>query len=166
VVTTRPPRIRSIPAVVTVAVATLGLAACGSGDTPTDTPTTAASTSTTAGVVPGQTVPVGRDGFAGRERFCATNPLIGSILYNGTTGAATLDLAVGHLPADRAVEVNWVNDPARAYVVASFATNPNGVADQSSLRFYRPGEQRGIRLVLTTAGESDQRLGSLLPCAE
>ena len=109
---------------------------------------------------------VARDGFAGRERFCASSPLIGSILYNGTSGTATLDLAVGGLPPGRSVEVNWLNNGIRGYVVASFVTDAHGVADQSSLRFYRPGEARGAGLVLTTATASDERLGMLLPCAE
>ncbi len=109
------------------------------------------------------TVPVGGE-YGGREDFCAVAPLTGHILYDGTTGSAVLTLSVGGLPRNARVGVNWSNDHIRGYLIASFETDSKGRARQSSLRFFRPGEVRGVEVILTGSGTQAPLLGRLEPC--
>ena len=110
-----------------------------------------------------KTVPVQGE-YGGREDFCAVSPLTGHILYDGTTGSAVLTLSVGGLPRITWVGVNWSNNHTSGYLIAAFETNSKGMARQSSLRFFRPGEVRGVELVLTGSGSQAPLLGRLEPC--
>ncbi len=102
--------------------------------------------------------------YGGREDFCAAAPLTGHILYDGTTGSAVLTLSVGGLPRNTLVGVNWSNDHIRGYLIATFETGSKGRAGQSTLHFFRPGEVKGVELILTGSGIQAPVLGRLEPC--
>ncbi|MGO8870079.1 MAG: neocarzinostatin apoprotein domain-containing protein [Acidimicrobiales bacterium] len=108
------------------------------------------------------TTPV-ESGFGGQEYFCAQPPLTGDTEYDGTSGQATMHLAVGGLPPTSWVALDWVNNPVRGYTIGSFTTDATGRSVQTSLTLVRPGEVRGYQLVLTAAGGA-QTLGILWPC--
>jgi hypothetical protein len=133
------------------------VAACGQAGTSGRQAT--ATTSTTFL----KTVPVQGE-YGGREDFCAVAPLTGHILYDGTTGSAVLTLSAGGLPRGSWVGVNWSNDHIRGYLIASFETDSKGTARQSSLRFFRPGEVRGVEMILTGSGTQAPLLCRLEPC--
>lgn len=137
-------------------VIVLALAACSTTGTSTS--------SSTAPIRPAnRSVAVG-GGYGGRENFCADAPLKGQILYDGTGGYAALSLSVAGLPPNRLVGLNWQNNDVRGYLIASFQTGPTGRSRQSTLRVFRPGEVRGIGLVLTGSGDQAPVLGRLAPC--
>jgi hypothetical protein len=105
-------------------------------------------------------------GDRGVENFCAVAPLIGTIHYNGTRGGlrGLLTVSVGGLPTNDAVNVNWSNDHVRVPVIASFETDPQGIAIPSSVDVGRLGEVRGVEIVLTAASVPNPVLGRLEPC--
>jgi hypothetical protein len=109
-----------------------------------------------------KTVPVQGE-YGGRENFCAAAPLSGHILYDGTTGSAVLTLSVGGLPRNNLVGVNWSNNHIRGYLLATFETDSKGTARQASLHFFRPGEVRGVEMILTGSGIQAPVLGRLEP---
>ena len=78
---------------------------------------------------------------------------------------ATMKLIVGGLPANEDIAVNWLNNEVRGYVVANFSTSSTGLAEQSSLRLFRPGETRGAKLLLTAGNPQSTSIGVLQPCA-
>ena len=105
-------------------------------------------------------------GYRGIENFCAVAPLTGTIHYDGTSGrlAGVLTVSVGGLPPSDAVNVNWSNDHVRVPVIASFETDPQGLAIPSSLDVARLGEVRGVEIVLTAASVPNAILGRLEVC--
>ena len=116
-----------------------------------------------------QTIPTSapqQAGYRGVEDFCAIAPLTGTIHYNGTRGglSGVLTVRVGGLPPNEDVFVNWSNDFVRAPVIASFKTNSNGAAIQSSVDVGRLAEVMGVEIVLSTATVPNPSLGRLEPC--
>ena len=71
---------------------------------------------------------------------------------------------MGGLPPNEDVFVNWSNDFVRAPVIASFKTNSNGAAIQSSVDVGRLAEVMGVEIVLSTATVPNPSLGRLEPC--
>lgn len=129
---------------------------------PSTSPTAAgASSSSTTATTPAVGV---QSGFGGRERFCAQPPLTGTISYDGTGGSVQIALAVGGLPADGDVLLNWLNNTVRGYAIAAFRTDRTGKSVQSSLRVFRPGETRGYQILLAKAQLGGASLGYLDPC--
>ena len=64
--------------------------------------------------------------------FCASAPLSGHVLYDGSAGQlvpSVLTVAIGDLPPDSGVYVDWSNDHIRGYIIASFSTDSTGDAD-------------------------------------
>jgi hypothetical protein len=84
--------------------------------------------------------------------------------YDGTSGTARPTITIGELPPNSQVAVNWLNNSTRGYVVAAVASGSDGNAVGWSLRSFRPWEQRGYQLVLSTADAADTSLGTLSPC--
>ena len=113
--------------------------------------------------LPNSTVAV-QSGYGGKEDFCAQPPLSGRMSYDGTSGTARPTITIGELPPNSQVAVNWLNNSTRGYVVAAVASGSDGNAVGWSLRSFRPGEQRGYQLVLSTADAADTSLGTLSPC--
>ncbi len=109
------------------------------------------------------TTPI-QTGFGGNEDFCAQRPLSGEIDYNGTTGDVSMRLAVGGLPKSQVVVINWANNTVRGYEIGYFLTHQAGIPKSTSLRLSRAGEERGYKIVLTTAANAPRTLGVLWPC--
>ena len=109
------------------------------------------------------TVPV-ESGYGMSEPFCAIPSLSGRITYEVIDGEATLLLNVRGLPHDETIGVDWLNNNVRGYLVATFATDGRGGAIQESLRIFRPGEVKGLGLVLTTGEVNQKTVGRLRPC--
>jgi hypothetical protein len=104
--------------------------------------------------------------FTPSERFCAQAPLSGSIVYATSHGFATLTASIGVLPPNAQIAVNWENgNSGRAYVVASFLTTGLGSADQSTMKFYRPGEARADRIYLSLNDPQAPVVGELTACS-
>jgi hypothetical protein len=139
-----------------LAAVALLVTSCGSGGTAKSAP------SSTEVRVPA-TTPV-NTGFGGPEYFCAQPPLNGTIAYFGTSGDVSIRVAVRGLPSERFVVLNWLNNTVRGYVIGSFSTDARGTSIPSSLRLFRPGEERGYQILLTTAAGEPTSLGVLWPC--
>ena len=105
-------------------------------------------------------------GYRGIEHFCAVPPLTGIIYYDGSSGVLTgsLMVNVAGLPPSDVIFVNWSNDHVRAPVIASFDTNTEGSAIQSSVDVGRYGEVRGVEIVVSAASAPNPVLGRLEPC--
>lgn len=105
-------------------------------------------------------------GYRGTENFCTVAPLTGTIHYDGTSGGLidVLTVSVGGLPPNDEVFVNWSNNSVRAPVIASFTTDSNGAAIQSSVEVGRLGEVKAVEIVLSAASVPNQSLGHLEPC--
>lgn len=76
--------------------------------------------------LPNSTVAV-QSGYGGKEDFCAQPPLSGRMSYDGTSGTAGLTIAIGELPPNSQVAVNWLNNSTRGYVVAAGASGSDGM---------------------------------------
>jgi hypothetical protein len=138
----------------------VSLVACSGGST------TAKRTSPTFRIpAPNQKVAI-ETGYSETESFCAQTPLTGGVMYKVKSSEASLDLYLSGLPKEALVGLDWRNNDVRGYLIAAFFTDSHGHAIQSSLRFFRPGEVKGVGLVVTT--ESDGRpetvVGRLGPC--
>ena len=112
------------------------------------------------------TSPPQQAGYRGVEDFCAIAPMTGTIHYDGTNGglSGVLTVRVGGLPPNQDVFVNWSNNFVRAPVIASFKTNSNGAAIQSSVHVSRLAEVKGVEIVLSTATVPNPSVGRLGPC--
>ena len=124
-----------------------------------------ADTLTTTQSSPSTTLPP-EGGYRGIENFCGVPPLTGTIRYDGSSGVLTgsLMVNVGGLPPSDVVFVNWSNERVRAPVIASFETDTEGSAIQSSLEIGRYGEVRSVEIVLSAASVPDPVLDRLEPC--
>ncbi len=76
-----------------------------------------------------------------------------------------MDLAVHGLPAKTFVLINWLNNTVRGYAIGTFTTDGDGVSIPTSLHMFRPGEERGYQILLTTSATVPEDLGVLWPCA-
>lgn len=105
-------------------------------------------------------------GYRGIENFCAVPPLTGTIHYDGSSGVLTgsLMVNVAGLPPSDVIFVNWSNDHVRAPVIASFETNSEGSAIQSTVDVGRYGEVRGVEIVVSAASVPNPVFGRLEPC--
>lgn len=152
------------------AVATIGLsvAACDNGYRPQvsghgSTPPTA-TTRTTAAPVPTH---LPQAGYRAVENFCASVPLSGHVLYDGSAGQlvpSVLTVAIRGLPPDSGVYVDWSNDHIRGYIIASFSTDSTGMPIPSSVSMGRLAEVRGVEMVLESVTIPSTVLGRLQPC--
>ena len=115
------------------------------------------------GLPPDMTTPV-QAGFSGAETFCTRPPLSGTIHYASSSGEVSMDLQVHGLPARTSVVINWLNDTVRGYVIGTFTTDGGGASIPASLHLFRPGEERGYKVILTTAAIDPRTLGVLVPC--
>jgi hypothetical protein len=114
----RPSVVPAVRIVVAISVVTVGLsvAACGHRDGPrvSGTGSTTTTASTTAAEV-ATTLPP-QAGYRGVESFCASAPLTGHVLYDGAAKhlvPSVLTVAIGGLPPDHGIYVDWSNDHIR-----------------------------------------------------
>ena len=106
-------------------------------------------------------------GYRGVENFCASSPLSGHVLYGGSAGQlvpSVLTVAIGGLPPDSGVYVDWSNDHIRGYTIASFSTDPRGMPIPSSVSMGRLAEVRGVEMVLESVTIPPTVFGRLQPC--
>jgi hypothetical protein len=160
------PAVRIVAAISVVAVG-LSVAACGDGDRPrvSGTGSTTTTASTTAAEV-ATTLPP-QAGYRGVKSFCASAPLSGHVLYDGAAKQlvpSVLTVAIGGLPPDSAVYVDWSNDHIRGYIIASFSTDSAGTPIPSSVSMGRLPEVRGVEMVLESVTIPPTVFGRLQPC--
>jgi len=156
-------------AVAAIAVIGLSMAACGHGNSPqvssdgsTPSPTT---TRTTAAAVASNLRP--QAGYRGVENFCASAPLSGHVLYDGSAGQlvpGVLTVAIGGLPPDSGVYVDWSNDHIRGSIIATLTTDSMGTPIPSSVSMGRLAEVRGVEMVLESVTTPPTVFGRLQPC--
>jgi hypothetical protein len=140
-------------ALLAACVAALALAACTTGNNsaapPTATGSTTSSQSTRhahAAYRPA-TAYVSRaaDVYRGAEIFCLRSPLSGTARYSVHSDRVSFTLDVHGLPSKTGVGLDWINNPARGYLVGAFTTGASGsyagVADT-----FRAGEVRAIAI--------------------
>jgi hypothetical protein len=123
------------------------------------------ATRTTAAAVATNLPP--QAGFRGVENFCASAPLSGHVLYDGTAGQlvpSVLTAAIGGLPPDSRVYIDWSNDHIRGYIIASFSTDSTGTPIPSSVSMGRLAEVRGVEMVLESVTIPPTVFGRLQPC--
>ena len=143
-----------------LAIGTVSLASCSSASTRPSVSSTTVSVTSPSDLA---TTPV-QSGFDGHQYFCAQQPLTGDIEYNGMSGNVVMHLDVRGLPSQVPVYLNWLNNTVRGYVIGVFSTDDGGSAVPTSLHLYRPGEQRGYEIILTSTATVPQTLGELWPC--
>jgi hypothetical protein len=107
------------------------------------------ATTTGAGVVllPAITsapIPV-QSGYDASEQFCGT---IGVIQYVALKERVELRLLLAAVKPNRQYSVDWRNNKVRGYTIGAFSTNGSGAARRGSLRLFRPGEVRGIGVMI------------------
>ena len=152
------------------AVAAIGLsvAACGASyrsqvSSHGSTPPTATTRTTAAAVA----THLPQAGYRGVENFCAGVPLSGHVLYDGSAGRlvpSVLTVAIGGLPPDSGVYVDWSNDHIRGYIIASFSTDSTGTPIPSSVSMGRLAEVQGVEMVLESVTIPPTVFGRLQPC--
>ena len=106
-------------------------------------------------------------GYRGFENFCASAPLSGHVLYDGSAGQlvpSVLTVAIGGLPPYSGVYVDWSNDHIRGYIIASFSTDSTGMPIPSSVSMGRLAEVRGVEMVLESVTIPPTVFGDLQPC--
>jgi hypothetical protein len=106
-------------------------------------------------------------GYRGVENFCASAPLSGHVLYNGTAAQlvpSVLTVAIGGLPPNSGVYVDWSNNHIRGYIIASFSTDAEGTPLPASINMGRLPEVPGVEVVLESTTVPPTILGRLQPC--
>jgi hypothetical protein len=106
-------------------------------------------------------------GYRGVENFCASAPLSGHVLYNGTAVQrvpSVLTVAIGGLPPNSGVYVDWSNNHIRGYIIASFSTDAEGAPIPASINMGRLPEVPGVEMVLESTTVPPTILGRLQPC--
>ena len=83
--------------------------------------------------------------YRGTEIFCLRSPLSGTARYSVHGGRVNFTLDIRGLPSKTGVGLDWINNPARGYLVGAFTTGASGsyagVADM-----FRAGEVRAIAI--------------------
>ena len=84
-------------------------------------------------------------GYDGNEQFCGT---LGKIQYVAIKHEVHFNLRLAAVEANREYSIDWQNNSVRGYTVGVFLTDHSGAIRKGSLRMYRPGEVRGIGLMI------------------
>lgn len=134
--------------------AALALAACATGRSsaapPTQTGSTVSSSQSTLrphAIYLPATAHVSRAArvYRGVETFCLRSPLSGTARYSVRGDRVSFTLDIRGLPSKTGVGLDWINNPARGYLVGAFTTGASGgyagVADM-----FRAGEVRAIAI--------------------
>lgn len=77
---------------------------------------------------------------------------------------SVLTVAIGGLPPNSGVYVDWSNDHIRGYFIASFSTDSTGTLSPSSVSMGRLAEVRGVEMVLERVTIPPTVFGRLQPC--
>lgn len=89
-------------------------------------------------------IPV-QSGYDGNEQFCGT---LGKIQYVAIKHQVHFNFNLSAVKANRQYLIDWQNNTVRGYTVGVFLTDHSGAIRKGSLRMYRPGEVRGIGLMI------------------
>ena len=95
-------------------------------------------------VVASEPIPV-QSGYDGNEQFCGT---LGKIQYVAIKHQVHFNFNLFAVKANRQYLIDWQNNTVRGYTVGVFLTDHSGAIRKGSLRMYRPGEVRGIGLMI------------------
>jgi hypothetical protein len=85
------------------------------------------------------------DVYRGAEIFCLRSPLSGTARYSVHSGRVSFTLDVHGLPAKTGVGLDWINNPARGYLVGAFTTGASG-SYAGVANTFRAGEVRAIAI--------------------
>jgi hypothetical protein len=106
-------------------------------------------------------IPV-QSGYDVDEQFCGT---FGVIQYEALKKRVELRLLLAPVKPNRQYSVDWQNNKVRGYTIGAFSTNGSGVVRRGSLRLFRPGEVRGIGVVIySLVGNAPLGLERFKPC--
>ena len=94
--------------------------------------------------VSSEPIPV-QSGYNGNEKFCGT---LGKIQYVAIKQQVHFNFNLSAAKANRQYLIDWQNNNVRGYAVGVFSTDHSGAIRKGSLRMYRPGEVRGIGLMI------------------
>lgn len=83
--------------------------------------------------------------YRGIETFCLHSPLSGTARYSVHGSRVSFTLDVRGLPSETGIGLDWINNPARGYLVGAFTTGASGGYDGVADMF-RAGEVRGIAI--------------------
>jgi hypothetical protein len=83
--------------------------------------------------------------YRGTETFCLHSPLSGTARYSVHRSRASFTLDIRDLPSKTGVGLDWINNPARGYLVGAFTTGASGSYDGVADMF-RAGEVRGVAI--------------------
>ena len=83
--------------------------------------------------------------YRGTETFCLHSPLSGTARYSVHGGRVSFTLDIRGLPSKTSVGLDWINNPARGYVVGAFTTGASGSYDGMA-NIFRAGEVRAIAI--------------------
>jgi len=106
-------------------------------------------------------------GYRGVETFCASAPLSGHVLYDGTEGQlvpSVLTVAIGGLLPNSGVYVDWSNNHIRGYIIASFSTDAGGTPIPTSVTMGRLAEVAGVEMILESTNVPPTVFGRLQAC--
>jgi hypothetical protein len=79
------------------------------------------------------------------ETFCLHSPLSGTARYSVYGGRVAFTLDIRGLPSKTSVGLDWINNPARGYLVGAFTTGASGSYDGMA-DIFRAGEVRAIAI--------------------
>jgi hypothetical protein len=103
-----------------------------------------------------------QSGYSTSEAFCGRG---GRVEYVVRGRQVRLDVQLGQLRPDRQYAIDWLNNDVRGYTVGSFMTNGAGKLEPGSFKLFRPGEVRGIEIVIyRVEGIESSGRESFTPC--
>jgi hypothetical protein len=122
------------------------------------------ATATAMGSRPGVTsapIPV-QSGYDESEQFCG---MMGVVQYVAIEKRVELRLRLAAVKANRQYSVAWQNNKVRVYTIGVFSSNGAGDVRRGSVRLFRPGEVRGIGVVIYyLVGDTSLGLERFRPC--
>ena len=83
--------------------------------------------------------------YRGTETFCLRSPLSGTARYSVHAGRVSFAVDIRGLPAQTGVGLDWINNPARGYLVGAVTTGASGSYDGVA-RMFRAGEVRAVAI--------------------
>lgn len=89
-------------------------------------------------------------------------PATGTLTYTPSGGNATVRLAIGGLPANALLAIDWQLDADKGYSIGSFQTDGSGASKQDTLRMFRSPGGAGEQVQIDKA--NGDQVAALNPC--